>query len=211
MRKISPGGTATGRNGLPSRSASLRAAAARCVITPRKPHHQPADSGEIEDEIAVVLADEAIELPLDRLAVLVADDMVAQLHDQDLAHLVEFQRGVPGADSRRGDPVQDVHEPAEDHQLPDVEHDGNGREREDRAEDEGSQGESFGGFQHRHPDDCQRDQGHRRKQPRPPVRPQAAVAGTALRAFSTVHSLSNSAWPSARTPDETASGAFSNP
>ena len=80
---------------------------------------------KIENEIAVMLVNQAFQLPLHRLTLPQGGDVVAQLDDDYLPNLFVLERDRRGVDFRHADFREKVYYPTENDQFPDVENDEN--------------------------------------------------------------------------------------
>ena len=82
-----------------------------------------------ENEIAMILVDQASQLLVHGLALRSRYDVVAELDDDDPPDLFVLKRWLLDVDFRAGDPQEKVHDPAQDHQFTDVEGDAHRRPR----------------------------------------------------------------------------------
>ncbi len=91
---------------------------------------------KIDNEIAALLVDQGLELLLHRLALEDGGHIVAERDDDHVAHQFVLQRHRPGREFRHADRQQEVHDPAEDEQFPNVEHHGHSADGRHRGDDE---------------------------------------------------------------------------
>jgi hypothetical protein len=102
---------------------------------------------EIEDEIAVMLVDQAFQLLLHGLALSHGSKVLGQRNDDHRPDLFIVQRDWP-AGFRHADLIDEVDDPTEHEQLAHVEKDENARADEDARYDEGPQRMLLGKVEH---------------------------------------------------------------
>ena len=100
-------------------------------------YRDPLGMQEIENEIAVMLVNQAFQLLLHRVTLCNGRDVVMQRNDNDLANLFVLQRDRPCLDFRHADFREKVYYPTDNGQLPDVENDANHGDGDHRRTNEG--------------------------------------------------------------------------
>ena len=97
---------------------------------------------EIENEIAVLLANQVFQLLLDRLAVTDRRDVVAELDDDYFPNLFEFKRDRLGQEFWHAEFGEKVDYPTDNEQFPDVENNANPGDGDHCGKNEAFQGKA---------------------------------------------------------------------
>ena len=100
-------------------------------------YRDPPSIQEIENEIAVMLVNQAFQLLLHRLTLSNGSDVVTQRDDDYLPNLFVLKRDRPCLDFRHADFREKVYYPTDNDQFPDVENNGNPADGEHRRNNEG--------------------------------------------------------------------------